>query len=761
MNKKYILKFGLPTLAVLITIIVAALIFGRDKPQPKLSDPKTTILEFKDLSITREELYKRLKSNYGLLAFLEELDLHLLAEYEDVIDVDAVNKKIQEQKDSTGEDTFYDDFARLGIFQAPGETKDDLDQKIFNFYKIDFLKRAYAETQVDIKEADVQEKFEAYQEDVCAIVLTFSSRAGYTNFYNSLKDLSDEDIITEFKEEYAEQLEARDDEDEDEEEKEYLDKDFTCDYERLVYNDTPTALRNFIFNDLTAIDKLEDGKPLAGNAYNSQIKIISGEYIVALKVATANAKENNETEILESIRKELLDSKLTNAFINTEVRKLRESNGLVIYDPELADQYNESQSADYKVYEKTARNGEIVGKINDKEITTSALFDKLKAAYGVSAVLDRVNYHTLASVEGIQLTKEDKADVDRVIQEIKTQFLSSGYGQMFTWLEYIRAMYNAGSEQELKETYAYQVYFVERYILGYEDYEGANPIKNEEVLEKFDIWFNYAPDGKAYKSMIASHILFRFDDVDDEGNPTEEERERVEKLADQVINGVNDSNRLDFDGEVSDPENPNITFKYKHKDDDGEDAEFVEFKGLFNLDISKYPLNTAFGDIANRYSEDPGKPSMGSLGSFGPDVTRQDQNTGRNVPVRMVEPFEKAALETVAGDWYPEPVETEFGLHVIYVSSKTLAPEQPSDFFDLTEEQIEAKIKDKEPLYEAYNSYFTKLKNQVVEERLAAGIVNREVAKLRDELNFKFTDPVLQQHYLKVHELYLREEDAE
>src|SRR5690606_12953657 len=87
-----------------------------------------------------------------------------------------------------------------------------------------------------------------------------------------------------------------------------------------------------------------------------------------------------------------------------------------------------------------------------------------------------------------------------------------------------------------------------------------------------------------------------------------------------------------------------------------------------------------FETLANEHTTDPsGKTSGGDLGYFGPG--------------QMVPEFEKAAFDIDVGSYGKEPVQTQFGWHVIKVEDKR-ARQPPA--FDMVKEQVkQLLIRDK------------------------------------------------------------------
>lgn len=87
-----------------------------------------------------------------------------------------------------------------------------------------------------------------------------------------------------------------------------------------------------------------------------------------------------------------------------------------------------------------------------------------------------------------------------------------------------------------------------------------------------------------------------------------------------------------------------------------------------------------FQNLANEHTTDPsGKTNGGDLGYFGPG--------------QMVPEFEKAAMALEPGSYTKEPVQTQFGWHVIKVEDKR--PQQPPPFEQVEEQARSAVIRDK------------------------------------------------------------------
>lgn len=116
--------------------------------------------------------------------------------------------------------------------------------------------------------------------------------------------------------------------------------------------------------------------------------------------------------------------------------------------------------------------------------------------------------------------------------------------------------------------------------------------------------------------------------------------------------------------------------------------------------IAKLEEGADFGELAKEKSSDGSAQNGGDLGFFGPG--------------RMVPEFEKAAMALEVGEYTKEPVQSQFGFHVIKVTDKR--PQQPPAF-----EQVERQIR-----------------SLLLREKYFA-----EVASLREAADIEITDPAL------------------
>ncbi len=109
--------------------------------------------------------------------------------------------------------------------------------------------------------------------------------------------------------------------------------------------------------------------------------------------------------------------------------------------------------------------------------------------------------------------------------------------------------------------------------------------------------------------------------------------------------------------------------------------------------------DVTFEDAAMEYSSCPSKQNGGSLGNF--------------VRGRMVPEFDKAAFDMEVGE-VSDPIQTQFGFHLIKVTEKTDA--EPSTFEDSKEHVFNHLMQDRQK--EVYMSKLEELKKQYTVEML-------------------------------------------
>ncbi|RWM20529.1 peptidylprolyl isomerase [Mesorhizobium sp.] len=119
-----------------------------------------------------------------------------------------------------------------------------------------------------------------------------------------------------------------------------------------------------------------------------------------------------------------------------------------------------------------------------------------------------------------------------------------------------------------------------------------------------------------------------------------------------------------------------------------------------------------FQKLANEHTSDPsGKSNGGDLGWFGPG--------------QMVPEFDKAASALDVGKYSKEPVQSQFGWHVIKVEDKRA--KQPPAFDDVKDQARQAVIRDK--YFAMVKELRAAAKVEIADEKLKAAVDTMESAK--------------------------------
>lgn len=706
MSWKQILTKGLPVFIIATIIVVIAVITSRKEPQPELSSDiaDDLVVDFKGLKVSNQKLYDMMKFNYGLYSLLDQVDRTLLKDYEDKIDLTELEDKIATEKEDD-EEQFYKDMISLGIITG-NENDTDKEAKIKEYYKIEFLQKAYAKEQAiesldsdndgDIKDEDsvkdAIDDLKTYR-DMCVIPLRYDTRPeALAVLDDTLNNLTGDDLKAEFISLWTEQ-----NEDTTVSTQDTFFTDFDCEYERVVYKNANSTYRDFIFNKA---NYNKDGK------YNGTPVNISNKYMIVFYVNQADIP-TDENKMVDYVSEQLVADKLTTSYIKDEMIELRKNQKLKIYDSAIAESYTDYVDDDFEGSKlKNATTVATIKNLNGETITftTDMLYNRLKKELAVDSLLHMVNYYALSTIDDIKLTKDEIAKIKDEIADEKTKFLAGGYAKEITWSEYLTYQYRVSSEKQfIKQKSIPDLQL--RYILGYDVdetsiYPGVASATDEDINEAAAKWFK----------IQASHILITFDDNDDKARSKDE----AELMAKQIINGCSAT-------EIADE---TCYIEYEFEDDT------KTFNGLKN--VLPEDFNTVFEELAKKYSEDGSAESGGDIGYF--------------TPGEMVKPFEEAAQDIANRNkvFTEEPVESEFGFHVIYVTDTENPPAKPANFDELSDEEKENST---DTAVKNYYAHLKSIKKTIEQSRKTEGFINKILAELRDNLEFEFLDDTIQAHY--------------
>ena len=246
-------------------------------------------------------------------------------------------------------------------------------------------------------------------------------------------------------------------------------------------------------------------------------------YCYVLKIAEQDPVEMDS--VTDEITNALVEAKLTTTYIETQMAKLREDSGLVIYDVDLENNYISSM-ANYSVTHKATKksSSDLIAKTDDKEYKVDDLFNEMDYKYGVSIGLSLMNHERFLGNTDLNKYYDYKSDakkekdkwIDRdKYNELKEQlaneklvFTSGTYAQYgyspadYTWLEFIKEIYGAEDENDLLVEYLYS-FLISEYQKKLADVS--------EIEESSDLWDYYQrnmqPIADEYFSVSGVHTL--------------------------------------------------------------------------------------------------------------------------------------------------------------------------------------------------------------------------------------------------------------
>lgn len=773
MNWKSILYKGLPVLIIAIAIVVVAILLSRPEPLPQVTDEDKTIIEFKDYKVTKGQLYDLLKistdvdsmTNTGLATLINKINQELLDKalenYE--VDQDKLDEKIAAEIDKLDEDTYYEKLILLGIIDSKNDP--DLNDKLANYYKLDFLKEAYAyeqaEKEVDEDEEALNEAIDDYKDMACGIILKYNTKSQADSIERQLE--TEEDVESFFIKKWNNLQEEKDeDDDEDELELPEFITEFNCENDKIIYSELNSGLRDFIYSS----DFQDDNGNLAPDSYNEKGRLISSGnergyyfvYIVGLPTydleGTTSTNFREAPKFIEYIKKDLIDDMVTSDYTEKQLSDLRKDIKLKIYDKTIGEHYQQEYDSKFKIEEKLLKSDKTVVasyKIDNKTIyiTANDLYSLMKEKYGMYVLIDKLNYEALKTITDIRLSKKDEEEIRDKIAQLKEAYLAS-YSQLFSWQEFLAYTQGVSNENDLFDFLAADK-LIERYQFGYKSHKPISVVKDEALEKAYNEWFR----------IKASHILFEYDPED------EVSKAEAKALAEQVIYGCTD------DGEYREGVTEDACkIRYKielDEDETEEDRSSVPFVGLDETDVKDW--DKVFKALASEYSDEPNADtSGGDLGYFGPGA--------------MVKGFEDAILDIAKQTTFPfgiTPEGTEikredktiYAFHAIYVTdideSKPDKPEDEEEYKeyladlekDLDKDDLTEKYGDKLAGYETYKKFMDERLEELEKELRTAKQQNIVMAKLRNSLatKIKIQDNALKQIFSKLNQYYISLED--
>ncbi len=309
--------------------------------------------------------------------------------------------------------------------------------------------------------------------------------------------------------------------------------DYTTTYTYDDLTDINTSLRSHIYNTLVAEAQMEDPEDTTdGKPYSSRVQTFGTSRYLVFKLDDQSASEegiliedpeNSDAEIFSDsaealaakaeMKEALIESKLTDNYVTSKVTELYDESTLDIYDSVVRIFYE--QSYGYNGTESN-KDGNVVAKVGDFEITVEAFYTRLEKSYGINIALDMLSNKYLDSNDKYSVTDADLDDYKKQFENIISQFsagnfASSGYPASMGRQNFLLTAFGSRTNQEaINNLYVYPD-LRQQYLEDYEIHFG-----NDDIFASLSTLAARQYD--QFESITVSHLLVYFDQNGD-GNP--------------------------------------------------------------------------------------------------------------------------------------------------------------------------------------------------------------------------------------------------
>jgi len=552
---------------------------------PQITDPEGNYLTATEdgftYTLTNLHIYEKLKEKVGMNMLLDMVDRDLLkstkkdgVSYWDKVSEEDINKELES-------DIFPNEDEKDKLTEAEKEERrNDYLDKLFvdygligsadvsEFYHLTLSKNLYAKDQLvatyaeeDFEDSVYESYFNTnYKKSYYSIIVSYESIKLYEDALKQLgikisnnqwlnisdsSELSELDIVKAYIKLYnmnnAHKLE------------EYptetltlnLDQEYSIVDGEVVFDLSKIDMLHYTHEEITSyesqIQKLLDENmtsyPEGDNWYTNNAKVYKqgSSHSFVLKIAE---EEFTFEDVKGEIREEMLEAKLTNAYINTKLVELRAENNLVIYDQELEELYVNTANT-YKITHELSKkaNGDLVAETSQLTYSADELFEVMNRDYGFSVTASELEYIRFLVNTNLNTiydySKDAKNDSDKVIdatrwtvlkkqvEDEKSNFEDNiyeeyGYPKSFGWENFLKEIYGVDNEQELIYYYLY---------LEVRDDYTNNLSDLKEASINSDLWKFYEENmidvAEDFYSVKGVHLLITV--YDEAGRPVDPE----------------------------------------------------------------------------------------------------------------------------------------------------------------------------------------------------------------------------------------------
>ncbi len=567
------LKRGGIVVAILTLILVLSVacnvLIGDDEP-PTVSDPDEPFMTYNGFTVTRGDLYQRMKSADGTMQLINMIDEALIEDYIDAVDEDAIEEKIleltyettdQEEIDQLTErekeelEQNYEDLVLMSGYDPDEEASEEA------FIRLRIAKQDYARDQYQrededepfyIGEEDLESFYEDYhQGDLEALTLRFNDESEYQAVMDHFE------LVPGFEDgfgRYVGEDDIEDVDDFDEDNTEALDEEETLEAFVEVYNylyayrdnldpdadlDDLLALENdhFHYNQRDLQSKAtEREEPAFAEMSDLLYKDLGEAEAFTEESESFNDFEylfyvldKEETDDFEELDEETLDA-LADDYIETLVgdeqvvdafRRLHEEQGLEIYDEAMAFMYQEQFQTQQELYNEDFDG--YIATLEETDIHIDDFFDYMARRVGSLYASDIIRNDLLLQSEhftehfGVdeEAIYGQRSLLERIRDAVSEEDRAKNRDLVQSWhdelREYREQVAQFGIDFEVFLQLQFQVSSERAYI----NEQVAEHIRPDHLLERIDFEADILPyvedRFENYISLETEELLFYFD----------------------------------------------------------------------------------------------------------------------------------------------------------------------------------------------------------------------------------------------------------
>lgn len=577
--KKNLIIFSSLALLLVTAGIITTLILLRDpdkyqypSERPLITNAEAVYFKVGNIKITREQVYYRALTNYGLGTFNDLVDSKLLPGFTDEAAYQEYRKKTI--ADYMGID--IDELTQEDIDEFTNEMKVQgymTAQYVDDQLRLDYRRYLYTKAQLkyDVEHFEpkknddgevIQEEYfteaqynaaksNVFAEEAKVVIVTFRTqneavellaslnieidnlRGWYRTVAGEKQYLTQAEVNELFVEIYNIVYEYRG--------SELKYNQVTGEIEivkntggYIVLDQTLKTLSKTSSVIATKVFSVLDANKQVVNSYTTYPSSFNNGFYLALKYHSVKVSEEDQESRSAEVYDYLIENSINASTTSFYLFKMRREAGLVIYEEGLENNYAKSYDsalASEEDFEKFTKNTEVDNKnvakfkVNGVEtvITADQLCDELIARYGIQSVITFMNQYliyapaysdvydyALGVVRDTELYNEAQEDADAIIDALESgQYATNGFSKKYGWENYLRDYYGFLTYKELVLNGSAYDTAVKKFS------KSTHTMENEaavEIYNLFKVWFAMI-DNEEYTPQEAQAKLQELNDL--------------------------------------------------------------------------------------------------------------------------------------------------------------------------------------------------------------------------------------------------------